>query len=292
MDGQEVEQRRSSCRGAEALRETLNGVHVLVTRPEHQAENLSRLIEQQGGIAVRFPALEIVSRDDKGQIKSKLANLDRFQWIIFISANAVNFALKANGGKIGRAESPLAPLLQRGKLEGFAAVGQATAQAMKMAKLPVDVVPEKGYNSEALLAMPQFQQVEGQNFLIVRGEGGREQLATTLRSRGAEVDYLEVYKRVIPKIDSSPVAELLEQQRLDVITVTSAEALQNLSFMLGEKNNKLLSLIPLVVVSDRIRCIATDMGFNRIIVTDSPTDAAILETVITCVTGELSGRIE
>jgi uroporphyrinogen-III synthase len=81
---------------------------------------------------------------------------------------------------------------------------------------------------------------------------------------------------------------LLAQHRLDVITVTSAEALQNLSLMLGEKNNnnKLLSLIPLVVVSDRIRCIAADMGFNRITVTDSPIDTAILETVITSVTGE------
>lgn len=252
----------------------MNGACVLVTRPEHQAENLSRLIEQRGGIAVRFPTLEIVSRDDD-RIKSTLANLDGFQWVVFISANAVNFALKANSGKIPRTKSVR-----------FAAVGQATAQAMKMAGLPVDLVPEYGYNSEALLEMPQLQQVEGQNCLIVRGEGGREQLATTLRSRGAEVDYLEVYKRIIPRMDSSPVVELLAQHRLDVITVTSAEALQNLSLMLGEKNNKLLSLIPLVVVSDRIRCLAADMGFNRITVTDSPIDTAILETVITCVTGE------
>jgi len=252
----------------------LNGACVLVTRPEHQAGNLSRLIEQRGGVAVRFPTLEIVSRDDD-RIKSTLANLDGFQWVVFISANAVNFALKANSGKIPRTKSVR-----------FAAVGQATAQAMKMAGLPVDLVPEYGYNSEALLEMPQLQQVEGQNCLIVRGEGGREQLATTLRSRGAEVDYLEVYKRIIPRMDSSPVVELLAQHRLDVITVTSAEALQNLSLMLGEKNNKLLSLIPLVVVSDRIRCLAADMGFNRITVTDSPIDTAILETVITCVTGE------
>jgi len=256
------------------LSKVLNGARVLVTRPEHQAENLSRLIEQRGGIAVRFPALEIVSRDDD-RIKSTLENLDGFQWVVFISANAVNFALKANSGKIPRTKSVR-----------FAAVGQATAQAMKMAGLPVDLVPEYGYNSEALLEMPQLQQVEGQNCLIVRGEGGREQLATTLRSRGAEVDYLEVYKRIIPRMDSSPVVELLAQHRLDVITVTSAEALQNLSLMLGEKNNKLLSLIPLVVVSDRIRCLAADMGFNRITVTDSPIDTAILETVITCVTGE------
>jgi uroporphyrinogen-III synthase len=256
------------------LSKVLNGACVLVTRPEHQAGNLSRLIEQRGGIAVRFPTLEIVSRDDD-RIKSTLANLDGFQWVVFISANAVNFALKANSGKIPRTKSVR-----------FAAVGQATAQAMKMAGLPVDLVPEYGYNSEALLEMPQLQQVEGQNCLIVRGEGGREQLATTLRSRGAEVDYLEVYKRIIPRMDSSPVVELLAQHRLDVITVTSAEALQNLSLMLGEKNNKLLSLIPLVVVSDRIRCLAADMGFNRITVTDSPIDTAILETVITCVTGE------
>jgi len=256
------------------LSKVLNGARVLVTRPEHQAENLSRLIEQRGGIAVRFPALEIVSRDDD-RIKSTLENLDGFQWVVFISANAVNFALKANSGKIPRTKSVR-----------FAAVGQSTAQAMKMAGLPVDLVPEYGYNSEALLEMPQLQQVEGQNCLIVRGEGGREQLATTLRSRGAEVDYLEVYKRIIPRMDSSPVVELLAQHRLDVITVTSAEALQNLSLMLGEKNNKLLSLIPLVVVSDRIRCLAADMGFNRITVTDSPIDTAILETVITCVTGE------
>jgi len=53
-----------------------------------------------------------------------------------------------------------------------------------------------------------------------------------------------------------------------------------------------LSLIPLVVVSDRIRYIAADMGFNRITVTDSPIDTAILETVITCVTGEESDRVE
>lgn len=246
-----------------------------MTRPEHQAENLCRLIEEQGGIAVRFPTLAIVSKDDASEIKDTLVNLDKFQWVIFISVNAVNFALIANSGKIARTKSVR-----------FAAVGQSTAQALRMAGISVDLVPENGYNSEALLAMPQLQQVEGQKCLIVRGEGGREQLATTLRSRGADVDYLEVYKRIIPRIDNSPVVQLLARRSLDVITVTSAEALQNLRLMLNETNNKLLSLIPLVVVSDRIRCIAAEMGFNRIIVADSPTDTAILETVITCVTGE------
>ena len=257
------------------MNKVLNGKRVLVTRPAHQAENLCRLIEEQEGTAIRFPALDIVSRDDTSEITKTLANLDRFQWVVFISANAVNFALKANDGRMGRLKSVR-----------YAAVGRSTAQAMAAAGLPVDLVPESGYNSEALLAMPQMQQVEGQNCLIVRGEGGREELANALRSRGANVEYLEVYKRIIPDIDNSEAFKQLEQNRPDVITITSGEALQNLLIMLGSGNHKLVSAIPLVVVSDRIGCAAAEMGFKRITVADSPSDAAIIEAVTTCMVGE------
>jgi uroporphyrinogen-III synthase len=253
----------------------LAGARVLVTRPAHQAENLSRLIEEHGGTPIRFPALAIVASDYSGAAKAQMNHPDNFQWLVFISANAVNFALKANGGKI-----------QRFKSVHYAAVGQATARAMATAGLPVDLVPEQGYNSEALLAMPQMQKVNDQAFLIVRGEGGREELANTLRSRGATVSYLEVYKRIRPDIDSAPVIRLLAQNRLDVVTVTSTEALQNLLIMIGEDNYKLLWAIPLVVVSDRIRDVAAGLGFKRITVTDSPADSAILETVTIVCNGE------
>lgn len=246
-----------------------------MTRPAHQAENLSRLIQGRGGEAVRFPVLDIVARDNIEEVQYALKNLDKFQWVVFISPNAVNFALKANNGKIDRL-----------KTVRFAAVGRATAQALEAAGLTVDVVPEQGYTSEALLAMPQMQQVKGQACLIVRGEGGREELANTLRSRGAVVQYLEVYKRTIPSIDSSQVVQLLAQHRLDVITVTSGEALQNLLIMLGENNHQLLLPIPIVVVSDRIRQLAAGMGFKRIAVTENPADTAILETVTIICNGE------
>lgn len=257
------------------MRALLAGAHVLVTRPLHQAENLCRLIENGGGTAIAFPALDIVASDNSETIKALLGQPNNFQWLVFVSANAVNFALKANGGKI-----------QQFKSERYAAVGQATARAMAAAGIPVDLLPEQGYNSAALLAMPQMQHVKGQAFLIVRGEGGREELADTLRSRGATVSYLEVYKRAKPDIDNGPVLSLLTENRLDVVTVTSAESLHNLLDMIGEGHHKLLLAIPLVVVSDRIRFIAADLGFNQITVTDSPADSAILEAVATVCNGE------
>jgi uroporphyrinogen-III synthase len=253
----------------------LNGARVLVTRPAHQAGNLSRLIEERGGVAIRFPTIDIVALDDSCAIQSTLAHLDRYQWVVFVSANAVTMhSYYSDDGKIKKFKSMR-----------IAAIGKATAQALAQAGLPVDLVPESGYNSEALLAMPQMQQMQGQGCLIVRGEGGREELATALRRRGAYVEYLDVYKRIIPSIDNSQVSLLLAQDTLDVITVTSGEALQNLLIMLEEKHHQQLFKVPLVVVSNRIRQIAADMGFKRIAVTNSPSDVAILETVTMCVTG-------
>lgn len=246
----------------------LNGTRVLVTRPEHQAENLCRLIEEQGGIAVRLPTLAIVECDDLLAIQKTLAHLDSFQWLIFISANAVNFALKANDGKI--------PQL---KTLHIAAIGKATANTLAMSGINVDLTPEPPYNSEALLATPAMQSMQGQRVLIIRGEGGREELANSLRNRGADVDYLNVYKRIIPSVDNANVIALLEQHRLDIITVTSAEVLQNLLIMLDATHHRQLFSLPLVVVSDRIKQLATALGFKRIAVASSPSDEAILETV-------------
>jgi len=253
----------------------LKRAHVLVTRPAHQAENLSRLIEEWGGVAFRFPTLAIVPLDNSCTIQNTLAHLDKYQWLVFISANAVTMhSYYSDGVKI-----------EQFKSVRIAAIGKATALALAQAGLPVDLVPESGYNTEALLAMPQMQQMKGQSCLIIRGEGGREELATTLRSRGATVEYLDVYKRIIPALDSSQVSLLLAHDKLDVITATSGDALQNLLIMLEEKNHQQLFEVPLVVISNRIRQIAADMGFKRIAVTSSPSDAAILETVTLCVTG-------
>jgi len=251
------------------LSQTLYGLRILVTRPAHQADNLASLIGLAGGMAVKFPTLAIEATDNVSQIKDSLARLDDYQWLVFVSANAVNFALKANGGKI----SWFSPI-------NSVAMGQATAQAMLSAGLPVDLVTPQGFNSEALLTMPALQQINGHKFLIVRGEGGKELLADSLRVRGGLVDYLEVYRRTIPQTDTSTVSALLADDKLAAIILTSGEALENLLLMLSGNYARQLLLIPLVVVSGRIRQMAANKGFTKIIVADGPSDRAVLAALI------------
>ena len=262
------------------MNNSLQEHRVLVTRPAHQAEHLVHLLERQGKQVIRLPTLAIAAIEDKSTIQRTLASLDKFQWLVFVSTNAVNFAVHANNGKMSEFSAAVA------------AIGKATAAALLQHGLKVDLIPQSPYNSQALLATEAMQQIGQQKFLIVRGEGGLEELADGLRDRGAQVEYLDVYRRIVPDIDCSEVNSLLSENKLDVITATSGEALQNLFFMVASENQHRLLARPLIVISERIRQIAKNIGFKCIAVTGDPSDEAIVEVVIN-ITGEIkSGRID
>lgn len=201
-------------------------------------------------------------------------------WMIFISANAVNFALAGNNGKIRHA------CLQAKVI----AVGEATAQALRQAGVTVSIVPQQGFNSEALLASPELQQLSKQHCVIVRGVGGRALLGDTLRMRGAQVDYLEVYERQSPTIEPARLRLLLQSQALDIITVTSAESMQNLLALVPEAPwRNLLYALPLVVISERLGLMAESLGFRNVVVSDGVSDQAVFKTIINLASGENSG---
>ena len=249
---------------------------ILVTRPEAQADVLCRLIEMHGGQAIRFPTLSIETQPiDTDALQLALAS----DWLIFTSKNAVDFALQAFDGKMAQPHVP-----------AIAAVGGATAECLRQAGLDVDCVPASEFNSEGLLAEPAMHAVADKRCIIVRGVGGREKLATSLRSRGATVSYLEVYRRSRPDIDNRALLQRLRQNQLAVTTITSEEALHNLLSMLDDFGVAALRTLPMVVVSDRIRQTAEALGFKTVAVSRQATDVAILETLKMLLSGENSGR--
>jgi uroporphyrinogen-III synthase len=251
----------------------LKQAQILVTRPAHQSENLCAVIRENNGIPIRLPTLEIVPVTLEGsEIEHYLTQAD---WFIFTSTNAVRcYCSLLDDAKMR--------LL---KTKSCLAIGQATAKALITVGLNVDLMPEHGYNSEALLELAQLQNVSQKNIVIIRGANGRETLAKTLKKRGANVCYQNVYKREIPQIDCSQIL----QTRLDFITITSGEAIENLVKMLPKSQHNLLKKIPLIVVSERIQTIAKNLGFEFVTLAKMPSDDAILKTITTIINGEESG---
>ena len=214
----------------------LHGVGVLVTRPRAQATDLVQAIEAKGGEVIYFPAIEIVPRDQI-EIAKDAAALAAPDIAIFVSRNAVDHGLlhAADAAK--------------------AAIGPATAAAIRSAGQTVEINPDSGYDSESLLAEPALREVTGKQVRIIRGSKGRELLADTLRERGAGVEYLSVYERQLPTVSSDLLAEVETAWRdgkIQAITVMSIATLKNLGTLLPEWCASQLENMPLVTPAARV----------------------------------------
>ena len=230
----------------------LKGIGVLVTRPAHQAESLCRAITAAGGRALRFPLLAIETVAPSPELQALTGDVSGYDLIIFISPNAVAEGLKH-----------FPPPHTWPKQLRYAAIGRATASALAAQGLPDALCPETGSDSESLLDLPEFQAIDGQHVLIVRGVGGRALLGETLLERGALVDYAEVYRRSAPSGDIAAVIEQARHGEIDVITLTSADALRHLHTLFSPKAMDWLRGVALVVVSARMVQLAQELGFTQ-----------------------------
>jgi uroporphyrinogen-III synthase len=240
----------------------------LVTRPAHQAGALARQIEAAGGRPVLWPALEIQPPRSEAELEHLPRRLAQAHIAVFVSPNAVEQAV-----------AHLAPAAWPATV-ALAVVGAGTARALRerFGRGP-DLCPAERYDSEGLLALRALQQVAGKRVVIVRGEGGRELLADTLRARGAAVEYAEVYRRACPSTSPADARAALAGGEVDIVTVTSAEALHHLLHLAGDLAER-LRVLPLVVVSERMRQEALELGFLRpALVARSAGNEALIETL-------------
>src|ERR687888_2318161 len=74
--------------GAQAVR-PLQGKRVLVTRARAQAEPLAAVLRAAGAVPVEFPAIHIEPGADYTALDDALRAVQRYDWAIFTSVNAV-----------------------------------------------------------------------------------------------------------------------------------------------------------------------------------------------------------
>lgn len=246
----------------------LQGRRILVTRPAAQAGTLAQLIVAQGGSALRLPLLEIDPADDPAPLQQALARLSGYACAIFISPNAVAYSLPQI-----LAAGPWPTTLQA------AAIGPGTAAQLAALGVADVILPAGRFDSEALLELPALAPaaVSGTRILILRGNGGRELLADTLRQRGAEVDAVTCYHRS-PPAAAGPIVSLLRNRQLDALTISSSEGLRNLLALLDTDASEQLRGLPLFVPHQRIAQVAAESGLQRIVLTP-PADAGIIASL-------------
>ena len=257
----------------------LSDLHLLLTRPQKQAENWAPQLIQLGARVTCQPFLAIEPLTDKCSaqtITGQLLQLDQYQKAIFVSQNAVTYGVDW----IDRFWPQLPVDLE------FFAVGTVTAQLLgyKLTQLSSSVkAPQQAMNSDSLLALPGLASVAGESILIFRGRSGRTHLQETLNTRGAEVDYCELYQRSMPDtIDKQKLADYRQSAQQPMTTALSCETLDNMCHALAVFSADYHSWIlqqPLVVPGQRVAQQAKRLGFASIIVATNATHHSILEAL-------------
>jgi len=241
----------------------LNGLKVLVTRPKPQGEELCDKIMEQGGQAIYFPVVEILPVQNSNKFKQDIAKLDQYDFVFFVSWHAVNQSIATI-----HALWPIFPSHVQ-----VIAIGKNTADALIHRNIPMHYYP-KDWNSEALLGYPPLMQVQGKKCAIIRGETGRNALADGLTHRGAEVDNMIAYRRVLSKVDVQPYKSLIDAHEIDMIICTSNEILQHLTSLLAVQS------VPLMVISERMLGFAKKLGFKHLYLANNASHDAIISELV------------
>ncbi|MEJ2091028.1 MAG: uroporphyrinogen-III C-methyltransferase [Syntrophobacterales bacterium] len=220
--------------GVAALRERLAwwekrplyGKTVVVTRTREQASALVELLSAAGARCLEVPTLEIIPPDDLGPWDRALEHLPDYAWVIFTSANGVAafFQRLFDKGLDVRA-------LGKAKL---AAIGPATAQALRERGLVADVVPAR-FQAEDLAAALLPQIAPGSRVLLARAQAAREVLPEILAQAGVQVEVAPVYQARQPAGIPAEARPDIDSGRIDLLTFASSATVHNFAALVGRE---------------------------------------------------------
>jgi uroporphyrinogen III methyltransferase/synthase len=208
----------------------LFGRRIVVTRSREQAGELVDMIEERGADAIQAPTIRIAPPEDVAALDRACADAGAYDWIVFTSANAVDYFMQrviANGD------------VRDLKGVRLCAIGPSTAQRVSRYGVRVDLTPDDAKSEAVIDALRGAGSLKGARVLLPRSDIAREVLADQLRDAGASVSEVAAY-RTMPLGESQrdgdqDIYRMLLDRRIDAVTFTSASTVKNFAKMFGEE---------------------------------------------------------
>jgi uroporphyrinogen-III synthase len=235
---------------------------VLITRSQPGAAKLAEALVQAGFESIQYPVLEIRVLDPAIP-RQTLAQLDRFDLVIFVSVHAVEVGIAL----IDETRR------QRPRDLTWIAIGAATAAAL--ARHGVDGVVPDDESSEGILALPETRAISGVRVLIVAGRGGRTELGTGLAQRGASVERIELYERSAVAPGGTPIPH----DGVGVVVVSSADGARAFAALWRSVRGDFD--VPVIAPSLRVANVLRDLAFTTVVESAGANALAVIEAVRT-----------
>jgi uroporphyrinogen-III synthase len=217
---------------------SLSGRRVVITRPAAQSADWRARLEAQGAEVIELPLIKVSKDVNLHTLAEVLQEFGAYEWIVFTSVNGVKYFFE----EFIRVHEDIRTL----GLVRIAAVGEATAAALKELHLRVDLQPKKATGEELALELIKRESIDSAKVLVVTGNRNREVVVEKLHEARAIVDTLPVYKTEETDLGSDPVAGDFRAKGADAILFASPSAAQSFfdqaaAFKLGAKARKPLA---------------------------------------------------
>jgi uroporphyrinogen-III synthase len=197
----------------------LSGKRIVVTRNLESAGRLSRRLEDLGAEVLALPLIRIEYGTDPLEAGDVFSEIGSYEWVVFTSANGVR-------GFFDLFFKAFEDIRSFGFMR-IAAVGEATAAAIREWHLKVDLQPETATAEALSKALREEQSIENIKLLVVTGNRNRADLVKNLEEAQAIVDSLEVYRTELADLANDPGARQFREKGADVLVFASSSAVQS-----------------------------------------------------------------
>ncbi len=239
--------------------EPLAGRTVVITRAAAQAADFVTELEHYGANVIVCPTIEIAEPESYERLDEAIDHLYGYDWLIFTSANAIEFFLRRLDHRGVKVEE-----LDEIKV---CAIGQASADKLRDAHVHVDVVPQHAKAEGVFAVLSEFAggsyQLRGLNILLPRAAVGRDYLPKALADAGARVDVVTAYRTVVPEdLDRGRLSAMLAGSA-DCIAFTSSSTVKNLALLFDTHDlSKVLSGVTIACIGDITSATAAEYGLR------------------------------
>jgi uroporphyrinogen III methyltransferase/synthase len=253
-------------------------MRVVITRPPQQSAELIQGLTKAGFEVIRFPVIQIEPPDDMGPLDSALRELERFDWVVFTSGNAVANVME-------RLETLEIQFPDSVKV---AAIGPKTAEQLYEFEIKPDSIPEV-FVGEALVS--SLGDLTGLDLLLPTADIARDTVPEAIRAAGGRPRVVTAYHTRPPEADPEGLAQL--RAGADFLTFTSGSTVRNFVDLASGAGLDPLNLPggPVAAcIGPKTAQAARSAGFRVDVVADNYTAAGLVEALETYVRVEAHAR--
>ena len=244
-----------------------SAARILVTRAAAQAGDLVSALRDAGLDPVPVPAIAIEFEPPRGQLDTVAGLLHTYRWVVITSANGARAILKAAERTLTELGAP-----------SWAAIGTATRRVLEHEGIEVALQPSQASGIAMAAALPI---VAGDRILVVRGNLADEDLAVSLRARGAEVDDVVAYRtREGPESSRTLLRSATADGPIAAVAFTSGSTVRGLVSLAKAESIEVRSF-PAVCIGPETADEARSAGFRILAVAPTPDATALAAATAT-----------